>query len=109
MSTPQTEHDPGRVLADLAVAIADGGECISDIATLADQPGLFGATASDSTVWRLLSRLTDADLAALGSARAAAREMVRAQRAETRGRPTRRPSWPAGSCRDTCSPWMPRW
>jgi len=34
-------HDPGRVLVDLAVAIADGAEAISDIAVLADQPALF--------------------------------------------------------------------
>jgi hypothetical protein len=31
---PQTAHDPGRVLTDLAVLIADGGEAISDIAAL---------------------------------------------------------------------------
>jgi hypothetical protein len=41
-------HDPGRVLVDLAVAIADGAEAISDIAVLADQPALFGPVASDS-------------------------------------------------------------
>jgi len=34
LCTPQTVHDPGRVLADLAVAIGDGAECISDIAHL---------------------------------------------------------------------------
>ena len=37
-TAPQTAHDPGRVLTDMAVMIADGGEAISDIATLADQP-----------------------------------------------------------------------
>jgi hypothetical protein len=42
-------HDPGRVLVDLAVAIADGAEAISDIAVLADQSALFGPVASDST------------------------------------------------------------
>jgi hypothetical protein len=47
-------HDPGRVLVDVAVAIADGTETISDIAVLADRPRLFGPVASDSTVWRLL-------------------------------------------------------
>jgi hypothetical protein len=41
LATPQTTHDPGRVLIDLAVAIADGAECISDITTLA-----IGSTAS---------------------------------------------------------------
>jgi hypothetical protein len=33
--------DPGRVLIDLAVAIADGAECISVIATPVDQPGFL--------------------------------------------------------------------
>ena len=83
LSAPQTVHDPGRVLTDLAVAIADGAECISDIATLGDQPGLFGVVASDSTVWRLLERLDDNLLAGVAAARAAARETVWAQRADT--------------------------
>jgi len=39
---PRARHDPGRVLADLAVAIADGGECISGIAVLKDQRTLSG-------------------------------------------------------------------
>jgi hypothetical protein len=56
---PRPRHDPGRVLVDLAVAIADGAEAISDIAVLADQPALFGSVASDSTCWRLLDALGD--------------------------------------------------
>lgn len=71
----------------LAVAIADVAECISDIAVLADQPGLFGPVASDSTLWRLLERLDVRRLADVAVARAAARETVWAQRAETTGRP----------------------
>ena len=82
---PQTAHDPGRVLTDVAVMIADGGECISDIATLADQPGVFGRVASDSTCWRVLDSVTDTDLTAIAAARAAAREVVWAQRAEQTG------------------------
>src|SRR3954451_14105199 len=42
-------HDPGQVLADLAVILADGGEAISDLAVLRDQPELFGAVASTAT------------------------------------------------------------
>jgi hypothetical protein len=49
-------HDPGRVLVDVAVVIADGVEAISDIAVLADQPRLFGPVASDSTVWATAGR-----------------------------------------------------
>lgn len=81
----RTRHDPGRVLTDLAVAIADGAECISDIVTLVDQPGLFGPVASDTTVWRLLEHLDAASLARVATARATAREVVWAQRAEVTG------------------------
>ena len=84
-TAPQTTHDPGRVLTDLAVMIADGGECISDIATLADQPGVFGPVASDTTCWRVLDGIDAADLGAVDAARAAAREVVWAQRGETTG------------------------
>jgi hypothetical protein len=87
LTRPRTAHDPGRVLVDLAVAVADGAECISDIAVLADQPGLFGPVASDSTVWRLLAQLGEPELTAIAGARAAARDVVRAQRAELSGTP----------------------
>ena len=40
-------HDPGRVLVDLAVAIADGAETISLIVVLADQNALFRAPVAD--------------------------------------------------------------
>ncbi len=81
----QTAHDPGRVLVDLAVMLADGGECISDIATLADQAAAFGPVASDSTCWRVLNSITDVDLDAIAAARAAARAVAWAQRAEATG------------------------
>jgi hypothetical protein len=83
----QTAHDPGRVLVDLAVVIADGGEAISDIATLADQAAVFGPVASDSTCWRVLDSIRDSDLDAIAAARAAAREVAWAQRAEQTGAP----------------------
>ena len=71
------------MLADLAVAIADGAEAISDIAVLADQEALFGPVASDATCWRLLEALDEAALAAIAAARA--REVAWAQRAEATG------------------------
>ena len=86
-TAPQTAHDPGRVLTDLTVLIADGGEAISDIATLADQAAVFGAVASDSTCWRVLDSIRDPDLDAIAAARAAAREVAWAQRAEQTGAP----------------------
>jgi len=83
---PRARHAPGRVLVDIAVAVADGATTISDVAVLADQAVLFGAVASDSTCWRLLDQLDPARLGAVASARAAAREVVWAQHAELTGR-----------------------
>jgi hypothetical protein len=50
-------HDRGRVMADLACAIADGSEVISDFRVLADQKELFGLVASVPTTWRTLSEV----------------------------------------------------
>jgi DDE family transposase len=43
----QGKHDPGRVIRDLAVMLADGGDCPSDLRAVRDQEPLFGAVASD--------------------------------------------------------------
>ncbi|AIJ22507.1 hypothetical protein AMETH_2415 [Amycolatopsis methanolica 239] len=67
-------HLPGRVLADLAVMIADGGNALAHLATLRDQDKLFGAVASDATAWRVLGRVDDEHLTRLRTVRAAARE-----------------------------------
>src|SRR4051794_5135908 len=69
-------HDRGRVLADLAVMIADGGTAISDLAVLRDQPTLFGPVASTPTAWRTLEAVDDAALERIAVARAAARRRV---------------------------------
>jgi hypothetical protein len=82
---PQRAHDPGRVLVDVAVMLADGGECISVIATLADQAAVFGPVASDSTCWRVLDSIGEGELRGIAAARAAAREVAWAQRAEQTG------------------------
>jgi Transposase DDE domain group 1 len=75
-------HDPGRVLVDVAVMLADGGEAISDLAMLRDQPHLFGSVASTATAWRVLDAVDDAALTRLRAARAAARERAWLLRAE---------------------------
>jgi hypothetical protein len=70
-------HDPGKVIADLAAAVALGGDCLSDIAVLREQPGLAGPVASDPVVSRLVSQLAGdlpRALKAVRCARAAARE-----------------------------------
>lgn len=79
-------HDPGRVLVDLAVAVADGATTISEIDVLGDQAELFGRVASDSTCRRLLDRLDDMILAQVAAARARVREVVWDQHAELHGR-----------------------
>jgi hypothetical protein len=44
------------VLRDLAVVLADGGDCLSGLAVLRDQPELFGQVASTPTVRRVVER-----------------------------------------------------
>jgi hypothetical protein len=69
-------HSPGKIVTDLAVALALGGDCLADVATLRSQPELFGPVASDPVVSRLVARLAgDAPraLKAIRAARAAAR------------------------------------
>ena len=68
-------HPDAVVLRDLAVVLADGGDCLSDLAALRDQPELFGPVASTPTAWRVIQRLArDPDgLARLRAARAHAR------------------------------------
>lgn len=70
-------HDPGKIITDLAVSLALGGDCLADIAMLRSQPELFGPIASDPTVSRLIDRLaadTAKALKAIQRARAIARE-----------------------------------
>jgi hypothetical protein len=70
-------HAPGKIVADLAVAVAMGGDCLADVAMLRAQPELFGPVASDPVVSRLVTRLAaDAPraLKAIRAARAAARQ-----------------------------------
>ena len=62
-------HDPGRVIRDLAVVLADGGECVSDLGAVRDQEALFGPVASDSTAFRMVDRIASEEL--LGELRAA--------------------------------------
>ena len=50
-------HPDAHVLRDVAVMLADGGDCLSDLAALRDQPGLFGPVASTPTAWRVIERL----------------------------------------------------
>jgi len=70
----RSAHDPGVVLRDLAVSIADGGDCVSDLGVLAGQEVLFGTVASQSTVHRVIKSVEKPLLDAIRAARAKARE-----------------------------------
>lgn len=77
----RSAHDPGAVMRDLAVAIADGGDHLSDLGVLRGQEALFGAVASETTAHRVLKSV-DADLL----------EAIRAARAKALRR-----AWDAGA------------
>jgi hypothetical protein len=77
----RSAHDPGRVVCDLAVMLADGGRCVSDLVALGSQPALFGEVASVSTARRVMLSIGEREL-----------DRVRAARAQARSR-----AWAAGA------------
>lgn len=68
------QHAPGRVFADMAVAIADGADCVSHIEVFGDQHQVSGPVASMPTTWRMLDRIDQAHLPGIRAARAVARD-----------------------------------
>jgi Transposase DDE domain group 1 len=84
--TRRHRHDAGGVLRNLAVMLADGGDCLSDLAVLRDQPELFGPVASTATAWRVVEQVAADELGLAG---------LRAARAQARGR-----AWQAGAHAD---------
>jgi hypothetical protein len=73
---PGAVHDPAKVVLDLAVTLALGGDCLADVALLRAEPAVYGAVASDATVSRTIAALAadaPAVLRAIGTARARAR------------------------------------
>lgn len=76
---PRAIHDPAKILLDLAITVALGGDCAADIALLRAQPEVFGLVASDPTVSRAIDALAAVDtavLTAIRTARADARAWV---------------------------------
>jgi hypothetical protein len=76
---PNSVHHPAKIVTDLAVTVALGGDCAADIAVLRGQPGVFGMVASDPTVSRAVDRLAAVGgdvLTAIRAARATARGWV---------------------------------
>jgi len=83
-------HQPAKVLRDLIVMLADGGDCLSDLRLLSGGDELLGPVASVPTAWRMLEAVAkqgDDGLAALRAARAHAR----ARAWDAGGWPARRP------------------
>ena len=56
---PSATHDPAKVVLDLAIILALGGDCLSDIAALRAEPGLYARVASDPTVSRTITALAN--------------------------------------------------
>ncbi len=78
-SKPRAVHDPGKILLDVALAVALGGDCLADMGVLRAEPSVFGPVASDPTVSRLIDTLASGGhraLAAIRAARAEARDRV---------------------------------
>jgi hypothetical protein len=71
--------DPGKILLDLALSVAIGGDCLADISVVRAEPAVFGRVASDPTVSRLIDTLAStpqAALAAINQARVTVRGRV---------------------------------
>lgn len=76
---PTAIHDPAKILCDLAITLALGGDCLADISSLRAEPALFGLVASDPTVSRLIDTLaqnSDKVLVAVNTARARVRAIT---------------------------------
>lgn len=69
-------QDRGRLLVQVAVMLAGGGRSVAEMATLRNQPALFGDVASGPTIWRALDAIDANVLDELRLARAVARERV---------------------------------
>jgi Transposase DDE domain group 1 len=72
----RSAHDPGRVLRDVAVMLADGGDCVTDMDAYRGQERLFGARASETTTHRVLKAIDEQLLDRVRGARAVARARV---------------------------------
>ncbi|SDU73365.1 Transposase DDE domain group 1 [Gordonia westfalica] len=77
--TTAAVHDPAKIVLDLAMTLAAGGDCVADVAAVRAQPQVYGQVASDPTMSRVITRLAadvEAVSTAISAARAAARERV---------------------------------
>jgi hypothetical protein len=54
---PLAVHDPAKVVLDLAVAVALGGDALADAAVIRSEPGVYGPVASEATISRRIAAL----------------------------------------------------
>jgi hypothetical protein len=78
-------HDGGKVLVQVALMLAGGGESCADIEHLRLQADGFGSVPSDSTVFRTFHQLDDKTRAELALAMAELREKVWSRSSVTTG------------------------
>jgi hypothetical protein len=71
---PRRCHRPGRTMAQMMLALADGATALSDIAVLRNQPAIAGRVPSEATVWRTFDAIGPTELRGIARVRAAARE-----------------------------------
>ncbi len=69
-------HDRGKVLVHAMLMLAGGGECCTDVEFLRSEPGLFGSTVSDSTLYRTMRSIDKQRRVGLAGALAGVRERV---------------------------------
>lgn len=82
---PLARHDPAKVVLDLAISLALGGDCLADAALMRSEPGVYGSVASEATISRTIAALAkdaDAVVAAIAAARKTARSRAWALAAE---------------------------
>jgi hypothetical protein len=76
MCKRRRRHDPGKVISDLAVTIAGGGDALANLLGLRLQADVFGAVASVPTAFRVIDAIDDTLLAAIRQARSRERAAV---------------------------------
>lgn len=81
----RSAYDPAAILRDVAVTLANGGDCIADLAALRGQETLFGKVAPDVTAWRAVRKTAPRCLAGIKAARATARARAWAAGAGPKG------------------------
>lgn len=64
-------HDPGKILLDVALAVAPGGDCLAEVACSGPSRPAFGPVAFDPTVSRLVDTLAASGEEVLRAVRAA--------------------------------------